>query len=304
MTPVPVVFVLASNYSGSHLLANALGAHSRCADIGELANLRKFLARPGRNRSGTEAAYAAADLFSGLLAKPEARWHALLLERLAGEDPPPTVLVDNSKRTDWIERLLASGAVEARCVHLLRDPRAIGRRWRDTFGAQGTRRRNRWREAKRSWRAAPAILAGPEMHVYARRWLRENASIAAFLARHCPTAPRVAYEELLAAPERTLAELMPRLGLDFEAGQLDYGRATQFGTRKAAWDAARSASAWYADERWLEETTASEREAVTGLAPLRAQLAGFGYEMGVRGLQRIAPATDARSNEEEKSDER
>lgn len=293
MSAVPVVFVLASNYSGSHLLANVLGAHSRCADIGELGNLRKFLARPGRNRSGTEAAYAASELFSGLLAKPETRWHALLLERLGAEDPAPSVLVDNSKRMDWIGRLVESGAVEARCVHLLRDPRAIARRWRDTFAAQGVSRRNRWREAKRSWRAAPTILSGPEMQVYAWRWLRENAAIARFLERHCPAAPRVSYEELLAAPEETLVTLMPRLGLDFEASQLDYGRAPQLGTRKAAWEAARSASSWAADERWLEETSASERAAVAGVAPLRALLAGFGYEMGVRGLQRRARPPEA-----------
>lgn len=303
MSAVPVVFVLASNYSGSHLLANALGAHSRCADVGELANLRKFLARRGRNRSGTEAAYASTAAFTGLLAEPETSWHARVLERLGADDPRLSVLVDNSKRMDWIERLVASGAVDARCVHLLRDPRAIARRWRDTFAAQGVSRRNRWREAKRSWRAGPAILAGPEMRVYAWRWLRENAAIAEFLTRRFPAAPRVSYEELLASPERTLAELMPRLGLEFERGQLDYGRAPQFGTRKEAWAAARAASAWQADERWLQETTASEREAITGVAPLRTLLAGFGYEMSVRGLRRRAVASGAGTEHEEKHDD-
>lgn len=302
MSAVPVVFVLASNYSGSHLLANVLGAHSRCADVGELGNLRKFLARPGRNRSGTEASYAAAPLFSGLMARPEARWHASLLERLGAEDPAITVLIDNSKRLDWVERLAASGAVEARCVHLLRDPRAIARRWRDTFGEQGVSRRIRLREAKRNWRAAPGILAGPEMGVYAWRWLRENAAIARFLARHFPDAPRLAYEDLLADPEATLAALMPRLGLAFEDAQLDYGRATQFGTRKAAWDGAREDSSWEADTRWLHETTASERAAITGVAPLRELLAGFGYEMSVRGLKRLASAPGAVIDQKEQTD--
>ncbi|MEE4300091.1 MAG: sulfotransferase [Pseudomonadales bacterium] len=303
MSAVPVLFVLASNYSGSHLLANVLGAHTRCADVGELRNLRKFLARPGRNRSGTESTYASSELFSGLMTQPETHWHAHLLERLRGDDPDLSVLVDNSKRTDWIERLVASGAVDARCVHLLRDPRAIARRWRDTFAAQGVSRRNRWREAKRSWRAAPAILAGPEMGVYAWRWLRENAAIADFLARHFPAAPRVSYEELLAFPERTLEGLMPRLGLEFERGQLDYGRAMQFGTRKGAWESARVDSAWQADERWLQETTASERAAVTGVASLRTLLAGFGYEMGVRGLQRCAGASGPGDEQEEERDD-
>lgn len=293
VSTIPVVFVLASNYSGSHLLANVLGAHAHCADVGELRNLRKFLARPGRNRSGTEAAYAADALFAGLLAQPEGRWHALLRERLREVDDAVTVLVDNSKRIDWVERLIASGAVEARCVHLLRDPRAIARRWRDVFAADGAQRRIRMREAKRNWRAGPAILMGPEMRVYAWRWLRENAAIARFLDRHFPGAPRVAYEELVAGPERTLTGLMPRLGLEFEPNQLDYGRAQQFGTRKTAWAEARAASSWIVDDRWLQETTATERAAVTGVAPLRELLAGFGYEMGVRGLQSLAPTPRA-----------
>ena len=284
----PVVFVLASNYSGSHLLASALGAHPRCADVGELRNLRKFSSRPGRNASGTEAAYAASPLFAGLTDRPETCWHAEVLERLRGEDPTVAVLVDNSKRLDWVGRLVASDTVEARCVHLLRDPRALARRWRDTFGSAGSTRRIRLREARRSWRAAPAILTGPEMRVYAYRWLREQRAIGDFLDRRFPGAPRIAYEELVADPGAALTSLMPRLGLAFDPAQLAYGRAPQYGTRKPAWEAVRAASAWDADLRWRTETSAEERAAVEGVAPLGALLARFGYTMGDRGLVRTA----------------
>ena len=286
---MPVIFVLASDYSGSHLLARLLGAHERCADIGELARLRKFLARPGGNRAGTEAAYATSALFAELPRRPESEWHGLLRERLAAHGEPVEVLVDNSKRVSWTRRLVAAGAVEARCVHLLRDPRALARRWRDNFRSEGTARRVRLREAGRDWRRAPAILAGPEMAVYARRWLRENAAIDAFLAEAAPSAPRLAYEELLARPRQTLAELMPRLGLAFDPGQLDARRGRSLGTRKTAWEGVVLGAP---DERWLAETTADERAAVEGVAPLRAQLAGFGFEMGARGLVRCARPAD------------
>jgi hypothetical protein len=293
MTPrVPVVFVLASNYSGSHLLAAALGAHPSCADIGELRNLPKFTRRSGRNRSGTESDYAAAPLFTGLPELPTSAWHLRVLERIRGDAPAVTVLVDNSKRLDWISRLATSDAIEARPVHLLRDPRALARRWRDDFRAEGAAGRIRLREARRNPWSAPSILTGPEMRVYGYRWLRENRAIGDFLDRGFPAAPRLAYEELVADPAATLTALMPRLGLSFDPAQLDYGRAPQLGTRKLAWQEARAESAWRPDLRWREETSDAEREAVESLAPLGALLARFGFEMRDRGL--VGTATPER----------
>ena len=117
--PLPVVFILSSNYSGSHLLASALGAHSACADVGEVANLRKFLARSERPLSGTRGRFATSPLFDGLPELPEGRWLCEIHERLAVSGRPAAVLVDNSKRIEWVEQAIAGGAIEPRLVHLI-----------------------------------------------------------------------------------------------------------------------------------------------------------------------------------------
>ena len=285
--PVPVVFILASNYSGSHLLAAALGAHSACADIGELGNLRKFLVRSERPLSGTRGEFASASLFSGLVELPEARWLAEVHERLAATGRPAAVLVDNSKRIEWVEQAIGSGTVEPRLIHLIRDPRALARRWRDTFQAQGASRRIRWREARRNPQRSVRILSAPETGVYGWRWLRENAEIANFVANCGAAHVRISYESLMAAPEVALGALMSALELEFEPAQLRYGASEAHGTSKPEWSEARAASRWEVDERWRLELDEAEQRAVTAVAPLAEFLAALGYRFGPKGLERI-----------------
>lgn len=285
--PLPVVFILSSNYSGSHLLASALGAHSACADVGEVANLRKFLARSERPLSGTRGRFATSPLFDGLPELPEGRWLCEIHERLAVSGRPAAVLVDNSKRIEWVEQAIAGGAIEPRLVHLIRDPRALARRWRDTFRAQGASRRIRWREAKRSPRRAVKILSAPETGVYGWRWLRENARIASFVASCGAVHARVAYESLSSGPELALRDLMAALGLGFERAQLRYGASEAHGTTKPDWSQANAASQWATDERWLLELDDAEQDAVMAVTPLTEFLSSIGYRFGARGLERI-----------------
>ncbi|HSG90863.1 MAG TPA: sulfotransferase [Pseudomonadales bacterium] len=280
-----VVFVLSCNYSGSHLLARLLGAHPACADIGELRNLPKFRARPGPNASGTEARYAVDPLFAGIESLPATRWHGWLLERIRAVDPAVCVLVDNSKRLDWVARFVGRDDLDARCVHLLRDPRALARRWQGIFTTPAARRRARLRELRRQWRRAPRMLRAPMTEIHGWRWLRENRAISTFLARHQPAAPVVTYEALVADPAACLAQLMPSLGLAYDARQLDADAAAPFGTHKPAWAGAGPASALQADLRWQQELDAAAAQAVIAPAALRDYAAALGYGFGPAGLQ-------------------
>ena len=286
MTPVPVIFILSGNYAGSHLLARLLGAHPVCADIGELRNLPKFSQRPGSNASGTAAAFDKSPLFDGFLERPPEGWHAVLLARIRRQEPDVEVLVDNSKRIDWVDRFVAKPKVEVRCVHLLRDPRALVGRWQRTFD-RPARRRIRLREARREWRNGVRILRAPQSEMFAWRWLRENREIHAWLLRHHPRAPRLSYLELLEDPERTLRRLMPALGLDFDAAQLEYGRSPQYGTRKTTWNVPAGAGPPQPDLRWQGELDAQARAAVTNLPELQDHLAELGYRLAARGLERM-----------------
>ena len=284
MTPVPVIFILSGNYAGSHLLARMLGAHSSCADIGELRNLPKFSRRTGPNASGTAAAFADSPLFADFLEHAPDRWHKMLLGRIQHQDRRVEVLVDNSKRIDWVDRFLANPEVDLRCVHLLRDPRALVGRWQRTFDRRA-RRRIRLREARRQWRQGLRILRAPEPEMFAWRWLRENREIAAWLQRHQPRAPRLSYLELVENPVRTLRRLMPALGLDHQATQLEYGRSPQYGTHKTEWSAATESGSLRPDLRWQREFDAAARDAVTSLPELQDHLADLGYRFAERGLE-------------------
>lgn len=295
MTATPVVFVLSGNYAGSHLLASLLGAHGACADIGELRNLPRFRRRTGGNDSGTESAYPDSALFAGLESLPVADWHATVLARLQAEDRRLQVLVDNSKRIDWVRRLSREADLDVRCVHLLRDPRALVRRWRSMAATRAARRRNRWREIRRQWRRAGWLLRASEVEVLALRWLRENRAISDLLAGPLASAPVVTYEELVGAPEQTLRSLMPALGLDYEPGQLDPARIRSHGTRKTDWS--QVSGTLRPDLRWQQDLTAAEAEAVVALAPLDEYLAGLGYGFGPDGLQARSAVASAAAGE-------
>lgn len=316
-----VVLILSCNYSGSHLFGQLLGAHSACADIGELRNLPKFAERSGPNASGTETRYFDDPLFEGFGRMPSVRWHSELLSRIRARDPAVEVLIDNSKRLDWAAGLMARGDLDIRCIHLLRDPRALARRWRETFVLPRQKRRIRLREARRQWRRAVPILRASEPELYAWRWLRENAAITRFLERHRPEAPLLTYEALVTAPESQLRSLMPALGLDFEAQQLEYWRAPQYGTRKTQWmaaaqaggesavgpdagadvssDVVASASGEHAHEarqmlrldlRWQQLLSPQEAVSIIAIPELQEYVAARGYRFGRDGLEAVASA--------------
>lgn len=314
-----VVLILSCNYSGSHLLGQVLGAHSACADIGELRNLPKFASRRGPNSSGTETRFLDDPLFAGFEQMPAALWHGKLLSRIRASDPAVEVLIDNSKRLDWAGGLIERTDLDVRCVHLLRDPRALARRWKETLAQPRQKRRLRLREAKRAWWRALPILRANEPELHAWRWLRENAAITRFLDRHELSAPLLAYEELVTAPERTLSRLMPALGLAYEPRQLEYWRAPQYGTRKTQWSTDRTVDApvdasaafprevsgeapgepagvspsrpLHLDLRWQQVLSPDEAASAIARPELREYVADRGYRFGPDGLENTASAS-------------
>ena len=283
MSSIPVVFILASNYSGSHLLARLLDGHSACASVGELRNLVKFLAQPEPNASGTVADYHSNPLFTGLSQSRSADWHGMLLQRIGAGEPGVTTLIDNSKRLDWLEQCLTEADVSPRCIHLLRDPRALVRRWRATFDIAEVRR-VRLREARRQWR--PSLLTVADAELYGWRWLRENAAVSAWLTQHAYPAATLSYEELVTAPARALARVMSTVGLAFESGQLDLQKRPERGTRKIGWPSDRAGiEALRMDLRWRADLSRVDQDNVAAMAPLRDYLASLGYIMTESGLQ-------------------
>lgn len=134
---------------------------------------------------------------------PELRAYAALMGRVyraLAERSGARVIVDSSKRPAYAAFLLHVGGIEARLVHLLRDPRASAYSWKTrryasaTPGAEVTRRG-----------AFDATL----------RWDVLNAGAAAVLRRAAARATRVRFEDFTAEPRRVADELVAFAG---EAG--------------------------------------------------------------------------------------
>ena len=121
-----LVFILSSNYSGSHYLSLLLGSHSKAMHLGETKNLIK----EGVNcyKCGV---LNGCHLFKGIQELTTDDLYPTLFNR-AGE--PINLLFDTSKKIEWAIKFIKNQAdYEIKVIHLVRDPRALMRRWKNKY---------------------------------------------------------------------------------------------------------------------------------------------------------------------------
>ena len=282
-----VVLLLATNYSGSHLLSHLLSAHPRCFGVGELARYHQLIA----NLAGKPVVAQYSDpMYEPLADAPVHTWHGLLCSGYArDEGVSDPVLVDNSKKVKWALRVADAGDVDLRFVHLLRDPRALVLRWRNTYDTDRTRRRQRLRVARRMPARAARILRGDLATVYVYKWLRENRQITNYLRSIDPQGTRsrvVTYHDIVFETEAALAGLMPALDLEFDPQQLRFGESRHLGTTKLAHADTVSRSEIRPDVKWTEALTDAERAAVETNSDVAEYLAQLDLSLGAQGLVR------------------
>jgi len=256
-----IVILLGTNFSGSHLLSHLLSAHPRCLGVGEIHRFQQLLGTG--SDAPVVAQYNSDPLFDGLVNEPVETWHGILLTRFANrfavDDP---VVVDNSKKVDWAERISRNSSYDIRFVHLVRDPRALVLRWLKTYDTPRLQRRQRLRIAKRTVSRALPILRSDIVTAYIYKWLRENQQIAGYLAKPDRQASLVTYHDMVFNTEPMLRRLMPDLGLEFDSAQLRFGEGTNFGTRKTAHTEAVARSEIRPDVKWQSELTAAAIETI------------------------------------------
>lgn len=285
-----VVFILSTNYAGSHLLTQLLGAHSQCLSIGELHNFHKLRTRNRSDRNVVND-YENSPMFAGLADRPEAQWHRSILANLRPYRPAAHVLIDNSKRPEWAAQFESNPDFTSRYVHLIRDPRALVRRWQLTYanGVQQRGQRRRLARRKPAW-ALRALFSRMEV-VYALKWLLANQAITGLMQRQGSTTV-VSYDDLATDPRSTLQRIMPTLGLTFEPGQLDYGRVAQSGTLKRDYLDAAARSIIAPDRRWQRELSTTVAHRVGELAEMRSYIHGLGLHLDAEGLWDSRPAVN------------
>lgn len=283
--PCKVVFILSTNYAGSHLLTQLLGAHPQCRSIGELHNYRKYQDRPD-DRHSVVNDFAVNPWFAGLDSLPQQQWHPQILKTIQAEQPDVCCLVDNSKKADWASKFVGHAEIDARFIHLIRDPRALVRRWEKTYDSADAKRSQRRRLVRANPRYLLKAFTGSEHEIYLYKWLQANQEITSFLARTGQSANVVTYRDLAADTEQALQRLMPQLGLDYAVSQLAFGEVEHRGTLKKEYLEQSKRSEIRLDMRWLQELPEKAQEMIAENRDVQRYLSELGLHLRPDGLSR------------------
>jgi hypothetical protein len=127
-------------------------------------------------------------------------------------------------------------------------------------------------------------LTGSWVDVFIYKWLRENRQISDYMARSKTAHAVVTYRNVVFDTQATLEKLMPRLGLEFEEGQLRFGEGNTFGTTKTAHADAVRQSEIRPDLKWQTQLDKSALRVIESNKDVARYLAQLGLSLGEDGL--------------------
>ncbi|MEN8204451.1 MAG: sulfotransferase [Pseudomonadota bacterium] len=279
-----VVFILSSNYSGSHFLSLLIGSHSHAMHLGET---RRLASSGSRVASKEEprfcfvcGSHQECSLFRGIQEVPLEVIYSHLFMRAKSDT---SVLVDTSKKTAWAQQFENNPDYRILYIHLVRDPRALVRRWSQSY----TDFTDRLKQRKKQLTKRPALAFAPQWKIYTHKWLHQNRKITDFLSTRGRQGYIVSYHDLAASTHSTLAELMQWLGLDFEPGQINYWEHEHHGTQKADYGWINQSNRTFFDLRWQEDIAEEVQQSIATDTDVLAYLDGIGLALHDNGLTRI-----------------
>jgi hypothetical protein len=198
-------------------------------------------------------------------------------------DPAKTYLVDNSKYVRWAERFIGRPTPFAmKYIHMIRDPRALVRRWW-TGPLNNLRRRIRlrYKTARRYPRyALPAIFSSVP-GVY--KWLGQNEHITNFIRVNKLDHILITYRDLAKDPVGELKRVQEWIGEPFEPGQIDYAAHDLHGSSKPEYEK-KSGSMF--DVRWKNDLSEDVRNRIFNHPQVRRYLGELGLKIDDDGLTR------------------
>jgi hypothetical protein len=198
-----------------------------------------------------------------------------------------TALIDASKQIfGWADRFVGRSDYERKYIHLIRDPRALVRRW--ALNSNYKRWLKRRRYVARRW---PAVALAGNYDVYAHLWLAYNLDISEFLAKHNLPSVLVTYEDLARHTEREVSRLCRFIGLPYEPAQLDYWNFQHHGTQKKDYVGKHERTF---DIRWKQFLTPAEANRIITNPKIIAYLAAQGLASDENGLTLGAVGTAGR----------
>jgi len=268
-----IAYVLATNYSGSHFLALQMGSHPRCASIGEPHHFRKATWQKACHLCESDDA---CPVFKGVLELPTDRFYSKIFENLSEYAPQTETLIDNSKKTRWTKLFLNADEYEKKYIHLIRDPRALVRRWLINYEDPAIKRKIRLKTARRCWQNAREILGGDEIQVFIWHWLSQNRRITDFLSKNRLDHKLVTYHDLVFNPDEVLSDLMTWLGYDYDPAQKEYWNFTHHSSVKSEYIKPPSSPEKIFDQRWKSFLTQEAQEKILNHPELRSYIDSLG----------------------------
>jgi len=288
-----IVTILSTNFSGSHYLSLVLGSHSHAMHIGEIHHLRR--AHKKAYPCSVCADPQQCPVVRRVTPKTIERVYDIIFENV--NNPSITTLVDTSKKVPWASRFVGQPGYRMKYIHLIRDPRALVRRWMVSYETVLQKRRVRRRTARRVPRRFFRILWGPEWQVYLYKWLWQNKKITRFLARHGLDAQVISYREVALDTEATMAKIERWLGEDFEPGQLEYWNVAHHGTQKKSYEWVKQQKTRYFDVRWQSFLSPELQSNILTYPEVATYLDALGFAPVADGLTRKLVPTSAHSGE-------
>jgi len=227
-----IVFVLSTNYAGSHFLALQLASNSQCASVGEFLGFRREKSRRRKVCSICDDDETC-PLFKGLSNERLPQLFDDVFANLRQMDPGVRTVIDNSKKIRWAKLHLHLGErYDLRFIHLVRDPRALVRRWFKCYTEPGMKEKVRRIMARRCRRQFLSIRLGSFENAFVHKWAYQNQRILDFIRRHGLDSRLVTYHDLAKDPDTVLAKLMTWLGIPYEPSQKYYWKFTHHGSWK------------------------------------------------------------------------
>jgi hypothetical protein len=246
-----IVTILSISYSGSHYLSLLLGSHSQSMHLGEVYHLGK--ARPPKHQKVACSICKGQDrcpIFHGIGPQNINAIYDIIYSRV---DSTVMCLIDTSKNVRWAEQMMDGKQYKRHYIHLIRDPRALIRRWAVTYTTAKQRFHTRWKLARRLPFHAPSLLFGRIHDVYLYNWLLWNQAITQFIQHNQLNARVVTYRDLARNAPGEVSTLMDWIGLKYEPTQLEYWNFKHHGSQKSEYEWVKKNKTQFIDLRWQTE---------------------------------------------------
>jgi hypothetical protein len=279
-----VVHILSTSFAGSHYLSLLLGSHSRAVHAGELFQLKRT-----NGMMLGEVYFTDNQVFEGIGPHNIQDVYEIIFSRVS---PDTDVLVDTSKVIKgWSEMFVEDTRCEHKYIHLIRDPRALVRRW--MLSEDGKPQESiRWRirsKMLRSWPQVPLKAAFTDTSsLLMYQWLQKNQDITAFLQKHHLDMNTVTYCDLAKNTEGELSRLMDWIGLKIEPGQCDYWNSKHIGTQKRKYEWIKEKKTTYFDLRWKKDLSPDIQARISRDGCVNRYLDALGLRISDDGLTQAA----------------